>query len=244
MTRLPLLALSAALLVLAGCNREDATKASAPIATIAPPAGKQWTDVVAATPEGGYRMGNPNAPVRLVEYGSFTCPHCKAFEAQGFPALKGASYIGSGRVSYEFRSFLLHSPDAAVTLLVQCRGADTFFPMAEQVFGAQDTWLGKLVKVPEATQTAWQSMPPADQFRAMAAASGLKGFLAARGLPGAQQDKCLNDPLAPSKLVAARDHATNNLGVNGTPAFFINDQMVEDVAAWPQLEPRLKDALG
>lgn len=242
----PLAFVALAALSLAACSKpaDDApTSARAPIAAVPPPAGSAWVDVVNATPEGGYRMGNPNAPVQLVEYGSLTCPHCKLFAGEGLPIVK-RDYIAAGRVSYEFRPFLIHSPDPMATLLVECRGPRYFFPMMEQVFAAQDIWLGKLVAVPEKRQEAWTSLAPVDQFHAMADASGLKGFLVARGLTGADADKCLADPLGPSKLVGIRDHATNDLGVNGTPTFFINGQIVDNASAWAQLEPRLKDAVG
>lgn len=242
-----LLAVAAvAALSLAACSRnaDDAPNAAhGPVATVPPPVGSAWVDVVTATPEGGYRMGNPNAAVTLVEYGSLTCPHCKAFAGEGLPVVK-RDYIASGRVSYEFRPFLIHSPDPMATLLVECRGPQYFYPIMEQVFAAQDTWLGKLIAVPEKRQEAWASMAPVDQFHAMADASGLKGFLVARGLPGADADKCLSDPLGPSKLVGIRDHATNDLGVAGTPTFFINGQIVDNTSAWAQLEPKLKDAVG
>lgn len=237
-------AFAAAALALAGCSKSapDVPTHGA-VASVPPPAGKSWTDVVSATPDGGYRMGNPNAPVQLVEYGSFTCPHCKRFEAEGLPIVK-RDYVASGRVSYEFRPFLIHSPDPMATLLIECRGPAYFFPMSEQVFAAQDTWLNKLVAVPPKVQEGWTSMAPADQMQAMAQAAGLKTFMAARGLSPAQADKCLADPLGPSKLVGIRDHATNDLGVNGTPTFFLNGQIVEDTSAWEQLEPHLKNAVG
>lgn len=243
MTR-SLLLLASAALALAGCSKSPGIdKPSAPVANVPPPAGRQWTDVVSATPEGGYRMGNPSAPVQLVEYASLSCPVCQRFATEGTPTLK-RDYVASGRVSYEFRPFLIHSPDPMATLLVACRGTEYFFPLAEQVYAAQETWMNKLVATPAATQERWSSLAPVDQMQAMATAAGLKGFLAARGLPTAQQDKCLADPKGPSRLVGIRDHATNDLGVNGTPTFFINGQIVENAAAWSQLEPRLKDALG
>ena len=244
MTR-PFFTLAFAALALAACSKGGGTEAAShgPVAAVPPPAGKAWADVVSATGDGGYRMGNPDAAVQLVEYGSFTCPHCKRFEGEGLPKLK-QQYIASGRVSYEFRPFLIHSPDPMATLLIECRGAPYFFPLSEQAYAAQDTWLGKLVAVPAKQQEAWGQMAPADQFQAMAKASGLKSFLAARGLPGAQADACLADQAAVSKIVGVRDHATNQLGVTGTPTFFINGQIVDNTSAWEQLEPRLKDAVG
>ena len=51
-----------------------------------PPPGGTWADVVNAT-SAGFMMGNPNAKVKLVEIGSLSCPHCKAFEEEGVPTL-------------------------------------------------------------------------------------------------------------------------------------------------------------
>lgn len=238
---------TAALLVVAlgGCSKkaDDAIAPSAPVAAVAPPAGKQWSEIVVKTPEGGYLMGNPNAAVKLVEYGSYTCPHCKLFMDEAAGPLK-ANYVASGKVSYEFRSFLLHGPDAAVSLLAECRGPEPFFAIAEQIFASQDEWLNKLIAVPQAEQQRWQSLAPTDNFKAQMAAAGLKPFLAARGLPPAQADICLSDEKAADALVKVRDHATNELQVNGTPTFFINGQLQENVAEWKGLEERLKAAIG
>ena len=55
---------------------------------------------VVATPEGGHRMGNPNAPIKLVEYGSRGCPVCGRFAAEGMEPLR-TKYISTGKVSYE-----------------------------------------------------------------------------------------------------------------------------------------------
>src|SRR3546814_9181159 len=61
-------------------------------------AAKDWTKTVARTPEGGFRVGNPDAPVKLVEYGSLTCDHCAHFAEEATPKLLG-QYVRSGRVS-------------------------------------------------------------------------------------------------------------------------------------------------
>src|SRR4051812_43521423 len=71
---LPLLALAAC--GSGGDNASAPVTSSTPVAQAAPPAGKQWVDVVSKTPEGGYVQGNPNAPIKLVEYGARMCPTC------------------------------------------------------------------------------------------------------------------------------------------------------------------------
>src|SRR4051794_34300657 len=59
-----------------------------------------WARTVVATPAGGFRMGNAAAKVRLVEYGSLACPHCRHFEETGYKPLVD-QYVRTGRASYE-----------------------------------------------------------------------------------------------------------------------------------------------
>src|SRR5689334_10704402 len=107
------------------------------------PATHDWTHTVAATPEGGFRMGNPAARVKLIEYGSLACPHCRHFEETGYkPLLQG--YVRSGKVSYEFRNLLISGPDLAISLLTRCAGPAKFFPMAEMVYATQTDWQKKI----------------------------------------------------------------------------------------------------
>ena len=66
-------------------------------------AARDWSRTVAVTPEGGFRMGNPAAHVKVVEYGSLACPHCRHFEETGYRPLV-QKYVRTGQVSYEFRN--------------------------------------------------------------------------------------------------------------------------------------------
>ncbi len=176
-------------LALAGCQKKAAGSGSlapsTPVASVAPPAGKSWTDIVAPTQQGGMLIGNPDAPVKFVEYASFTCPHCMKFEADAADSLK-ANYVASGKVSWEFRSFLIHGPDAPVTLLMNCRGPEAYFPLAQQLYATQNDWLMKLVNLPADQQQELQNMTPANQFKKMIDVMGLYAFMGARGMPKAQ----------------------------------------------------------
>ena len=71
-------------------------------------AGISHVAVIAATPEGGFRLGNPDAKVKLLEFASLTCPHCGDFHAAAFETIK-TKYVASGNVSYEFRNFVLQA---------------------------------------------------------------------------------------------------------------------------------------
>ena len=141
-------AVAALALMLAGCGSDDAAS-NAQVADqnfqveqIAAPNGGDWTQVVSETPQGGFVMGNPQARVRVVEFGSFTCPHCAAFSEEGAPALID-KYVKSGQVSFEFRNFIRDSADLAAALLARCNGPAAFFPLTDQIFAAQEEWLGR-----------------------------------------------------------------------------------------------------
>jgi protein-disulfide isomerase len=238
---LGLIALAA--VAVAGCSQEKGPAApSAPIAAVPPPAGKAWSDVVGVTAEGGMLMGNPNAPVKLIEYASYSCPHCKAFEENGVPELV-EKYVKTGRVSWEFRSLLLHAPDAPLTLLLQCRGPEPYFGLAAQVFAAQEETIEKLMAMSPADQQALQAGQPADQFRMLADKAGMYGFFGARGLPRSQAQACLSDQAKIDALTQHQQRA-GELGVNSTPSFIINGELQTGAAAWPQLEPLLRQAVG
>ena len=86
-------------LALAACSKNDSTgnvdqPAAAPVAAAAAPAGQNWTETVVKTPE-GYLMGNPNAPIKLVEYGARSCPTCGAFAREAYRPLT-EKYVASG----------------------------------------------------------------------------------------------------------------------------------------------------
>ena len=101
------LALAAAPLALglAACSKdasETAVPSGAPLAKVAPPAGKAWSDVAVVTPDGGYQMGNPQAPIKLVEFGALSCSHCAEFSEKASAEIRD-NFVASGRVSYELR---------------------------------------------------------------------------------------------------------------------------------------------
>ena len=85
------LILGSAALLATACNAEKGTATSSEAEVAAKPVpapnNGDWSTVVTKTAEGGFVMGNPNAKVKLVEFGSLTCPHCAEFEHQGGQAL-------------------------------------------------------------------------------------------------------------------------------------------------------------
>jgi protein-disulfide isomerase len=234
-------------LCLGGCGKggdtgNQSAASTAPLAQIPAPNG-DWTQMVSETPEGGFRMGNPDARVKLVEYASIGCPHCAEFTEKGAPTIKD-KYVKSGQVSWEYRPFMIFPADPGIFMLLRCQGANPFFEATEQLYADQANWEGKLQQLDQAQQQQLQAMSPLQRAAAMVQISGVDQFFRQRGMPESRMQSCLADQKALESLVAVTDRASNQEGVTGTPSFFINGKVVEGAATWEALEPALRGAVG
>jgi protein-disulfide isomerase len=202
---------------------------------------RDWTGTVSVTSEGGFRMGNPAARVKLVEYGSLACPHCRHFEQTGYKPLLQA-YVRTGRVSYEFRNFLINGPDIAVSMLTRCAGAAKFFPMSEFVFATQPQWQKKLEDMSDADQAKLATMTDEQRVVRFAQIAQFAPIAARFGVTPARARQCLADKAGLQRLLDMTK-AAEDRGVDHTPTFLI-DGKVSDAATWETLEPQLRTALG
>jgi len=251
MTKLIMLGAVCAL-ALTACNKAT-DNATAPAAVtpaaapgpVAPPANGDWTTTVSETPEGGYLKGNPNAAVKLIEYGALSCPHCAHFSHDSHDELE--AMIKTGKISYELRPFLVHPQlDLAATLLARCSGPATFFPLADQFFARQDDWMGeaKFKTLTPAVQQAWASMTPNQLAADVATRLDLVTFVGQRGISADKAKACLADKAGVDKLNALVTNAESQYHVNGTPTFILNGSVLADVNDWAGLKPKLKAVLG
>ncbi|HYZ47484.1 MAG TPA: thioredoxin domain-containing protein [Sphingomonas sp.] len=242
MTKAHLLALGAVALALAGCDK-GADNAAAPAkisGPIAPPAGQDWRNMVSRTAD-GFVMGNPNAPVKLVEYGSRSCPHCAKFDEEGAPQLRD-KYVASGRVSYEFRDYAIHGPiDVPAIILGRCGDPSTYFPMLDQMMRNQNNFLSKASSLDQAKLTPIQN-DPVKLASVLAEQLGYLDFVRQRGVSESAARACLADKSAYDAMVKTMQKANALPDFVGTPTFLINDQKLDNVGTWEQLEPKLKEA--
>lgn len=233
---------AAPLLLVTACGGGDTTNAGAPagsVKAVQPPAGKNWVETVVKTPEGGFRMGNPDAPLKIVEFGSRLCPACKALNDDGLETLK-ADYVATGKVSYEFREFPVHGPlDFASILLGQCTGDPaTFFPILDQMFKNQETILTNA----QAVGTKLQATPNATPNQVAVAFGeglGLIDFMKQRGLPEDKARACLNDPAGIKRIVDGAQAANEKFQIQGTPTLILNGVKLENVGDWKGLQAAL-----
>jgi protein-disulfide isomerase len=160
-----------------------------------------WAQYKAAP--GDMSLGNPKAPIHVVEYLSLTCPHCAHFHADVFPAFK-AKYIDSGKVHFTIRELLTAPAQAAAAgfLLARCEGGKNYFQVVDQVFKSQSRWQQGNIK-PIFVEIA-----------------------KANGLTEAQFEACITDEKAQEDLDKRLKYATGTDKVTGTPTFFVNGVML------------------
>lgn len=237
------LAIAPLALGLAACKQEAAAPAGeAPkgeaVAAVAPPAGKAWTDVVEVTADGGYRVGNPNAPIKLMEFGALSCSHCAEFSEAASAELLG-QFVASGRVSYELRNFVRDAIDITATQLTQCGTPETFFALTDQVFAYQAGIFEKAQSASKEQQQAAFSLPPAQRGPALGELTGLTEYVTARGISKDQANACLADAAKAEKLAAQTQAAGEQYQIEGTPTFLLNGQKT-DYNTWDKLKADLE----
>ena len=246
-----ILACVMAVAALAACNKNRnqtqgavVVNETVTVTQAAPPPGGNWADVVNATSD-GFMMGNPNTKVKLLEIASLGCPYCKRFEDEGVPALID-KYVKPGKVSWEFRPYLIHGPiDMAANLIARCNGVKSFFPLVQALYKDQPVWMAKVEAAPQDKVAQLQNLPTNQVFVAMANLAGLQDWAAARGVPQARGNQCLSDQKMIDREVQVTSDVNNQYpDFTGTPAFIIDGKLLpKEIGSWDKLEPQLKDAL-
>jgi len=143
------------------------------IAAIPAPAGSEWRTTAVMTEEGGTLVGNPDAPLKLVEYGSLTCPTCARFSMEGGEPL--LEYVDSGVVSFELRQFAVHGPlDLLLQRMTQCGPVEAVIPLSDQVWANYETIMQPIQANQAAFEAAMQrpiSSPRAGSAKTRAASA-------------------------------------------------------------------------
>ena len=88
---------------------------------------------------GDRALGEAGAPVTLIEYFSFTCPHCRWFHENVYPGIK-SGYVDTGKLRYVMRDFPLNGPAVEAVILARCAGPDRYFTFVDVLFHTFDEW--------------------------------------------------------------------------------------------------------
>jgi len=143
-------------------------------------------------------LGQPDAPITIIEYASMSCPHCAHFATEVMPKLK-EKWIDTGKAKLILRPYPLDEVALRAEMVARCAPPERYYPLVETLFETQDKWV---------VAKDWRA---ALAGIARLAGIGQKEFDACLG------DKALEDRIAGSRLVAAQQ-----LGVQATPTFFVN----------------------
>ncbi len=143
-------------------------------------------------------LGNPDAPITIVEYASLTCPHCAHFTNDVLPELK-KKWIDTGKAKLVLRDYPLDEPALRAAMIARCAPPDRFYAYTDMFFGAQDKWV------------------TARDYR-----DALARLVKLGGMSREEFDNCLKNTALENKIVEGRLIASKELDVNSTPTFFIN----------------------
>ena len=158
--------------------------------------------LMVAGPLGEKTLGDPNAPNVIIEYASMTCSHCQTFHAQTYGAMK-EKYIDTGKALFILREFPLDLLATSAVMLARCAPEDRFFPIIDLLFENQRSW-------------AFVADP----------ASALQNLLKQAGTSQEDFRSCLTNQEILDGVNWVKNRGANEFGVQSTPTFFINGEMM------------------
>ena len=200
-----------------------------------------WSGVVNEGAGGSHVMGNPQAKVKLTEYVSYTCSHCATFHKSSYDALRMA-YVMPGKVSINVQHLIRDPIDLTATLLANCGAPKDFFKRHNSLLYTQDKWLPKIEKMSNAQKARWQTGTTKARLQAIAGDFGFYALMASHGLSRAAADQCLGDEGLSRKLLEQTRQASE-FGVQGTPSFAIDGELLEGTHDWDGLRTQLQARL-
>ncbi|MEO0344015.1 MAG: DsbA family protein [Pseudomonadota bacterium] len=167
-------------------------------------------------------LGNPDAEVTVVEYASFTCPHCRRFHEGPYKQLE-AEYIDTGKIKFVYREVFFDPQGLWAAMLARCAGQDRYMMIADMIYAQQSEW------------------PVRDDPGRTAANLKKMGLVA--GMDGETVDACFADrPFAKSLVATYQENATAD-NINSTPSFVINGRTYGNMN-YAELSGIIDDALG
>lgn len=151
-------------------------------------------------------LGEADAPVTMIEYASYTCPHCATFHDEVWPTLK-EEYVDTGRVRFEYREVFFDRPGLWASMVARCGGGMRFFGITDLIYE---------------NQAEWAQGEPAQ------IADGLRRLGLSAGLTEAELDACLSDGATAQALVARFEAQSAEDGITSTPSFVVDGELVSN----------------
>jgi protein-disulfide isomerase len=205
--------------------------AAAPLAMAA--TAHNWLATTAVT-AGGHRMGNPNAPTKLIEFVSYTCPHCGHFFKEADGPIKIA-LVQPGKASVEIRHIIRDPVDYTAVVLAECGDPKKFFGNHDMFFSQQEKWVGRIEGASKSQQQRWYTGTVPQRMRAIAQDAGFYDMMETRGYSRAAVDRCINDGKRVESLLKESQGNVDKYDVHSTPSFVVNGKTL-DIHSWDELQ--------
>lgn len=167
-------------------------------------------------------LGSVDAPVEVIEYASFTCPHCATFHSGVFKDLK-SNYIDTGKVKFTYREVYFDRYGLWGSMIARCGGEDRFFGIIDLLYDQQKNWTG-----------AGSEAAIADELRKIGRIAGLEND---------QLEACLSDGDKARSLVEWYQANAEEHGISSTPSFVIDGQTYSNMS-YSEFQGVLDDRLG
>ena len=148
-------------------------------------------------------QGAEDAPITVIEYASFTCPHCARFHSDVYKLLR-KNYINTGKVKFIFREVYFDKYGMWASMIARCSGPDRFFGMTDLILNSQSTWA-----------RAGDDLAIVEALRKIGRLSGMQD---------AALDSCLQDGEKLRALVGWYKENAQRDGIQSTPSFLIDGQ--------------------
>lgn len=206
----------------------------------APATAQNWNAEIEQTGQ-GYRLGNPDAPLQLVEFVSYTCPHCATFESEAEAELR-YHYVHEGYAAVEVRHMIRNPVDLAAALLTECGDEAKFFDNHRAVLATQDDWIATAQGLSQAQMQRWSSGTLPSRMRAIASDLGFDDLMEGRGYSASEINACLSNEARALAVAETADANVAEYDVPGTPSFVLNGTLLDGVHSWDMLRPLLVSA--
>ena len=164
-------------------------------------------------------LGNANAPVTVIEYASLGCPLCGAFHKRVFPKFKTA-YIDTGKVRYIYREFPIGASSALAAHAARCAPESQYFRINDKFMASRGRWNART--------------PDPDLIYKIVQDTGLSRTAF---------DSCLSNQKISDGINWVKQQG-RELGVKGTPTFFINGQQVRGAMSFEEMQRVIEQHLN
>lgn len=157
------------------------------------------------------QQGNPDALVTMIEYASYTCPHCAAFNTGPYKQLK-KDYIDTGKINFIYREVYFDGPGVWASLLARCAGPEKFFGITDLLYASQSNWANAGGRDP------------------VAISAELKKIGRLAGMDGDKIEACMQDDDQAKKMVEWFKVNSAKDDITGTPSFVINGKTYSNMS--------------